>query len=511
MAEKKPIPSGGRAQIRDLLRRDLPASLVVFLAAVPLSVGIALASGAPPVAGLIAAAVGGVVVGFLGGAPLQVSGPAAGLTVLVFGFVQQFGWAVTCAITVAAGLLQILLGALRIGSWTLAFVRPVICGMLAAVGLLTILTQLPVLLGGHPSSPALSSLPSLKEQIATASASAAGLGAFTIAVILAWPRLALPRLRAVPAPLVATAAATAIAFAARVDIPRVQVGGDILSQVTVPELPTGHFAAFAAAVLALAAVGSGQSLLCAIAVDRLHRGPRANRNRELVALGLGNIASGMLGGLAMTGLIVRSSANVAAGARTHAAAVLHGFWFLIFVTGVASALEQIPLTVLAGLLIYTGYRLVQAQPLRDLAKQRETQIFAVTLVAVVALNLVAGLALGFAAAALRLLWNLAHVELRIASRDGVCRVQILGTLTFAAVPVLTKRLGDVPPGAEVDVHLAVRCLDQAGIAALGAWKESYEQAGGLVRIGGIEEIWETWIDERPDVAEEAVPDLPRTR
>ncbi|MER6873889.1 SulP family inorganic anion transporter, partial [Amycolatopsis sp. NPDC000673] len=306
-----------------VLRHDVPASLVVFLVAVPLSLGIALASGAPIVAGLIAAVVGGVVAGALGGSPLQVSGPAAGLTVLMAETISTFGWAVTCLITVLAGALQILFGLSRVARAALAISPAIVHGMLAGIGITIVLGQLHVLFGGKAQSSALENIAQLPAQIAAHHDAAALIGVLTLAILLAWPKLP-AAVRKIPGPLAAIAVATLVSLVAGMTLPRVELSGDLLQIRFAPQLPDGGWGQVAVAVVTIALIASVESLLSAVAVDKLQNGPRANLNRELIGQGAANMVSGALGGLPVTGVIVRSSTNVAAGARTRASAILHG-------------------------------------------------------------------------------------------------------------------------------------------------------------------------------------------
>ena len=306
------------------LRADVPASVVVFLVAVPLSLGIALASGAPIMAGLVAAVVGGVVAGLLGGSPLQVTGPAAGLTVVVAELVARFGWQTTCVITVGAGLLQIGFGFLRIGRYAAAIPPAVVHGMLAGIGISIALAQLHVVLGGRPEAGPWQNAAALPGRIAALHPAALAVGVVTIVLVVAWPKLA-GALRCVPGPLVAIVAATLLALAWP-QVPRVDLPGGLLDAIAFPLLPQGDWAALAGGMLTVALIASVESLLSAVAVDRMHTGPRTKVDRELLGQGAANTMSGMLGGLPVTGVIVRSSANVAAGARTRLSAVLHGVW-----------------------------------------------------------------------------------------------------------------------------------------------------------------------------------------
>ncbi|MCE9672907.1 SulP family inorganic anion transporter [Myxococcus stipitatus] len=468
---------------------DLPASLVVFLVALPLCMGIALASGAPIVSGLIAGVVGGLVVGLLGGAPLQVSGPAAGLAVMVFGFIQQMGLAMTCAAVAAAGLLQMLFGGLKVARAALAISPAVIHGMLAGIGILIVLGQVHIVLGGSPQSNAWQNVKELPEQLVGLHGPAAVLGLVTIGLMVAWPYLAKGKLKLVPAPLVAVVGATAVSVFWGADVARVELPANVFSNMQLPALPTGNWGTFVAAVLSLALVASAESLLSAVATDKMHTGPRANLDKELFAQGVANTVSGLVGGLPITGVIVRSAANIAAGAKSRASALLHGVWLLLFVTMLGSVAGLVPLTVLAGLLVVVGAKLVNMHHIRELSRRGEVLVYAVTVAGVVGINLLAGIGLGLLVAVLRLLWRLGSVQVDVAQVQGVYEVRVTGSLTFVGVPRLSTALAQVPPGATVKIDLAVDTLDHSGFEALESWSDTYRKTGGSVSMESLEEVW----------------------
>ncbi|GAA0464823.1 carbonic anhydrase [Actinoplanes capillaceus] len=476
------------SDLTQILRRDLPASIVVFLIAIPLSLGIAAASGAPLLSGLVAAVVGGLVAGALGGAPLQVSGPAAGLTVIVAGAVADFGFAGTAAIVAVAGLVQILLGASRMGRAALALSPAVVHGMLAGIGLVIALSQVHVMLGGTPQSSAWRNLRDLPGQIAAHHGAAAVLGILTVAVLVFWPRLV--RSSMLPAALVAVVSMTAIAAATGADVARVDLPDEPLAGLITPNWPDAPVREIAVAVLTIALVASVESLLSAVAVDRLHDGPRANLNRELVAQGAANTASGLLGGLPVTGVIVRSSTNVAAGARTRASAILHGVWVAVFVLLCAGLLETIPMAVLAAVLIVVGLRLVSLAQIRTYARHRELPTYLVTALGVVATDLLTGVALGMITAALLILWRLTRSEIRRVERaPGDWLVTINGTLSFVESARLTRELGGVPGGSDVDLELHLDYLDHGAYETIRDWCSAHERTGGTVRIREVHDSW----------------------
>jgi carbonic anhydrase len=469
-------------------RHDLPASLVVFLVAMPLSLGIAVASDAPITAGLIAAVVGGVVAGLLGGSPLQVSGPAAGLTLVVAGFVQQFGWAVTCAITVAAGLAQIALGLSRVARAALAISPAVVHGMLAGIGVTIALAQLHVLLGGAPGTGAWENLTGLPAQLLGVHTGEAVVGLVVLAVLLVWPLLP-AAVRAVPASLVAIVGATLLAWALSWDVARVELPGSLLDSVRLPDLPDGQWGAVALAVFTMTVIASVESLLSAVAVDQLKdRGRAADLDRELVGQGAANAVSGMLGGLPVTGVIVRSSTNVAAGARTRASAVLHGVWVLLFSLLLVGLIEQVPMAALAGLLVYVGIKLLKADDIRSARRRSELLVYVTTVASVVFLDLLMGVLIGFALSVALMLRRVVWAKLKVTRGLGTpdqWTVAVEGTLSFLSIPRLSRMLSHIPDGAPVDVELAVDFLDHATYEHLVMWRDQHEKTGGVVHIDEV--------------------------
>ncbi|TWF82478.1 carbonic anhydrase [Pseudonocardia hierapolitana] len=473
---------------RDAVRADVLASLVVFLVAVPLSLGIALASGAPLMAGLIAAVVGGVVVGLLGGSPLQVSGPAAGLTVVVAELVSRFGWQTTCLITAGAGLLQIAFGCARIARFSQAIPPAVLHGMLAGIGITIALAQLHVVLGGSPPTGAPGALAELPAQVAQARPDAVLIGAATVALLLLWPRLP-RRARVLPGALVAVGTATALALLMP-GAPRVDLPGNLLEAIELPTLlPDLPWAGIAGGMLTIALIASVESLLSAVAVDRLQSdagrwAPRANADRELIGQGAANTISGVLGGLPVTGVIVRSATNVESGARTRASTVLHGGWIAVFGIALVGVVELIPLAALAGLLVVVGLQLVKPADLRAARSHGELVVYLGTVAGVLLLNLLEGVAIGLVLAGLVMLRRAARARVRIVEPDGAepWRVIVEGTLSFLSVPALSRTLATVPAGAPVRVELVVDYLDHTAFDHLDAWTARRRASGAEVVV-----------------------------
>lgn len=470
-----------------ILRFDLPASLVVFLVAVPLSIGIAVASGAPVMAGLIAAVIGGIVAGVFGGSPLQVSGPAAGLTVVVAELVGRFGWGVTCLITVTAGVVQLLLGMSRIARQALAISPVVVHAMLAGIGVTIALQQIHVLLGSESQSSATANITSLPSSLAAANAPSIIVGLVVIALIVLWPRVP-GVVGKIPGPLVAVVAATGLSLAAGMSIPRIELPGSLIEAIALPTIPDGQWAAVATGVLTIALIASVESLLSAVAVDKMHGGIRTNLDRELLGQGGANIASGLAGGLPVTGVIVRSATNVRTGAKSRASAILHGVWVLLFSVFFISVVELVPYAALSGLLVMIGVQLVKLADIRQARRTGDIAVYAVTVAGVVLLNLLEGVLIGLALALVlvlrRLLWASVHAE-EVAGTDGQWRVVIEGSVSFLSLPRLTRVLATVPPGRTVSVEFVVDFLDHAVYDSVHDWIRQYENAGGTVTIDEI--------------------------
>ncbi len=470
------------------LKHDFPASIVVFLVAVPLSLGVAFAAGAPLLSGLISAVVGGLVASLFGGSPLQVSGPSAALTVVLADTIATHGWPVTCAITVAAGLLQILFGLSRAARAALAVSPAIVHGLLAGIGVTLVLGQLHVVLGGSARGSALANVLALPRQIATHHDQAVVIGVVTLAVLVVWPRL--PKaVRRLPAPLAAVALATGLSVATGMVLPRVDLPAGLPALGIVPRLPDGGgWGSFALAALTIALIAGLESLLSAVSVDKLRGGPRTDLDRELIGQGAANVAAGALGGFPVTGVIVRSMTNFEAGARTRASAILHCAWILAACLLLTGVLRLIPLAALAALLVYVGMKLVNRPALKEVRRHGDLPVYAVTLAGAVAVNLLTGVAAGILLALAlmlrRMIFSGIHVE-----RDGDRhRVVIEGALTFLSVPRLTRVLAEVPAHAEVTLELLVDYLDHAAFDCLRGWQRAH--AGPVT----VDEIGHPWFE-----------------
>ncbi|WEH40496.1 bifunctional SulP family inorganic anion transporter/carbonic anhydrase [Streptomyces sp. AM 2-1-1] len=501
--EKRPHspPTRGGVRLR-VTAADLSASITVFLIAVPMSLGLAVAMDAPLEAGLISAALGGIVAGLIGGTPLQVSGPSAGLTVVTAELIQVYGWRTTCAITIGAGLLQILLGSLRTARGALAVSPAIVHGTLAGIGVAIALAQLHIVLGGSPQSSAVQNALSLPEQLARISPAAPLIGALTIALLVAWPHLpgAAGRVaRKIPAALASVAVATAVAAVVAPGISRVDLPS--WRSHALPELPQGPVLALATAMFTVMLVGSLESLLAAVAVDKLAadrtaeqavKNPdmpprhvaRSDLDRELRGQGITNMLAGLLGGLPISGGAVRSSANVRAGATGRAATVLHGVWVLLATGFLVFVLEWIPLAALAALVMVVGIQMVKIAHIRNVHRHREVLVYGATITGVVGFGVLAGVAVGIATAVGMALHRLARTRISVSESDGRFLVTVRGQLTFLAVPRLSRVLNQLPQGVDAIVELDGFFMDHAAYEAIQDWRTSQVAQGGQIVFTG---------------------------
>jgi MFS superfamily sulfate permease-like transporter len=487
------------APAANTLGRDLLASVVVFLVALPLCMGISIASGLPATAGIITGIIGGLVVGFLAGSPLQVSGPAAGLSVLVFQLVEQHGIEMIGTIVFFAGVLQFIAGQLKLGQWFRAVSPAVIHGMLAGIGILILASQFHIMLDGTTLGNGIKNLFGIPGAIMSAIAEgghrlrAGEIGVLTIASIFAWSGLAPKSLKVVPAPLVGVIvgmiAAAVLGFG---DIKYVEVPENFLanalsnypslekfSRILDPQILIG--------AISIAFIASAETLLCATAVDQMHSGPRTKYDKELWAQGVGNALCGLLGVLPMTGVIVRSGANVEAGAQTRASAILHGVWLLLFAALLPAYLKYVPMSALAGVLVFTGYKLAYPKIVPTLLKfgWAEVAIYAITVATIVATNLLEGVLVGLGLSLLKLLYAFSHLKIRKDQAAMSNRVDLYldGTATLIRLPKLAAELESLQPGAEVHVHIQdLDYIDHACLDLLTNWDKQHKATGGSLKI-----------------------------
>ncbi|SHL92641.1 carbonic anhydrase [Chitinophaga jiangningensis] len=403
------------------IKGDLSAGLVVFLIAVPLCLGIALASGAPLFSGMIAGIIGGIVIGFFSGSNLSVSGPAAGLTAVVLAAITKLGaFDIFLLSIVIAGAIQLAFGLLKAGTVANYFPSNVITGMLTAIGIIIIMKQLPYAFGYDKSSESTYEFIDAENTLLAAinhiSLGATIITIVSIFIILYWSKL--PKVSVVPAPLVAVIAGILLnmAFSGSavlalgdnhlVRLPVPASFDDFLGQFTLPRFSAITNKEVWITAVTVAIVASIETLLNVEATDKLDPLKRyTSPNRELKAQGIGNIVSGLIGGLPITSVIVRSSANINAGGRTKLSTMIHGTLLLVCTALIAPFLNMIPLATLAAVLLVTGYKLCKISIFREMFKNGKYQWvpFLVTVVAIVFTDLLIGIALGMAVSVLAIL------------------------------------------------------------------------------------------------------------
>lgn len=457
-------------------RKDIPAGLVVFLVALPLCLGVALASGAPLFSGVIAGIVGGIVVSWVSGSHLSVSGPAAGLTVIVFNAIESLGgFGAFLLSVVIAGFLQIALGFLKAGIIGAFFPSAVIKGMLAAIGLILIIKQLPHATG-YDASPegdesymretAFTSFSEIEESFQLISSGATFIGVTSLLIMIAWETRLIKRcnlLQLVPAPLVVVIWGTLFNLWAAAYMPELAVNGKHL--VSLPEL--GSIENFTAQLRlpdfsywanpeiykiagTIAIIASLETLLSLEAVDKLDPHKRvAPTNRELKAQGIGNVISGLIGGLPITAVIVRSAANVNAGGQTRFSSFVHGILLLVSAIFMSQYLNMIPLACLAAILLQTGYKLAKPSLFKELYRKGWGQFlpFLITVLAILVTDLLIGIAIGMAAGIVFVLRSNFHQALTLTQNGNHYLLRLHKDVSFLNKAVLRSLLTTIPDDA----------------------------------------------------------------
>ncbi|MBG0855420.1 SulP family inorganic anion transporter [Streptomyces spinoverrucosus] len=454
------------------LGTEITASLVVFLVALPLCIGVAVASGVPAELGIISGVVGGLVVGAARGSTLQVSGPAAGLAALVAETVLEHGVAMLGVIVLFSGLLQIVLGLVKLGRMFQAISLAVVQGMLAGIGLPLMFSQLyPMADAKAPGKPFenIAGVPAWAADVVADPQAliAAGLGVVTIVLSFVWKKAPGP-VKKIPAALVAVGIGIAVAALPGVDVKTLQVG-DLADAVDVPG--PEQFAGLAdagiiGAILTFTVIASAESLFTAAAVDRMHTGPRTRYNTELIAQGAGNTVAGILGALPVTAVVARSSANVQAGAKTRISRTLHGLWLLAFALLLPQVLALIPISVLAGVLVHSGWKLLAPGEFPKMWRQDrgEFAVMTLTTLVITATALLEGVLVGLAAGVVLAALRMSQAVVRQHVEDDTAKVVVAGNATFLRLPRLIEALEQAAAAGRPRIRLdllGVTHLDHA--------------------------------------------------
>jgi MFS superfamily sulfate permease-like transporter len=434
---------------------ELRASLVVFLVALPLCLGIALASQAPLAAGIMAGIIGGIVVGMFSGSEVSVSGPAAGLTVIVATTITQLGsFELFCLSVLLAGLFQIAFGLVRAGDLGMFFPSSVIKGMLSAIGLILIMKQSPTLVGWSNGS---------------ITSGVALVGVISLLLLLAWDSFFVPRFafaRLIPGALVAVFAAVMlnalvlkgtsfeVGAKALVALPFDGSWGGFWQSLQLPDWQGLAMGGVWKTALTLAIVASLETILSLDAADKMDPLKRiSNKNRELFAQGLGNATSGLVGALPVTAVIVRTTANVSAGARFRTSAIVHGFWLLICAMFIPRYLNLIPLTTLAAVLLLVGFKLCKPALFKDQWKAGKEHFiqYVVTIVAILLTDLLVGIGVGLGLSILLNIKRYRRTAWQITQTERFAVLEFQGHATFLHKLSLSKALSALPENMNVDV------------------------------------------------------------
>ncbi|MEL6122230.1 MAG: SulP family inorganic anion transporter, partial [Bacteroidota bacterium] len=469
------------------LKNDLPASVVVFLVALPLCLGIALASGAPLFSGIIAGIVGGTIVALLSGSPLGVSGPAAGLAVIVLTAIQDLGdFQVFLVAVVLAGVFQLILGFLKAGVIGYYFPSSVIKGMLSGIGIIIILKQIPHAFG-YDADPegdfrfvqvdGENTFSELINMVNYISPGALIISVLSLAILLLWDRPFMKNLgftKIIQGPLVAVVTGVVLHLVFKnidglalnenqvVSIPVSESLAGFFNQFTFPNFSHITDPAIWTIGITLAVVASLETLLCVEATDKLDPQKRITpTNRELKAQGVGNIVSGLIGGLPITQVIVRSSANIQSGGKTKASAFIHGLMLLICAMAIPHILNLIPLSSLAAILFIVGFKLAKPSVFREMFKMGTSQSipFIVTILGIVFTDLLMGIGMGLVVAIFQILWNNYkkpfHFDPDNQSDSGPIVIHLSEDVSFLNKAGIMRTLSQVPADSHVviDGHL----------------------------------------------------------
>jgi MFS superfamily sulfate permease-like transporter len=513
-------PKTGLVGLKENWRGDLLSGFLVFLIALPLCLGISMASGFPPSAGIITAIIGGLVVSQISGSYITVNGPAAGLIVVVLSAVQELGqgnamagYRYTLAAIVVASIIQILLGLFKAGSLSSFFPSSVVHGMLAAIGIIIMTKQIHVMLGVTPEKGSLfETMAQIPHSLINLNPEIAVIGFSGLAILILWAVVKNRILKMIPAPLVVVLVGMALARYYDLEhqhmylflpdahfLPHheatvgpkflVAISDNFLSSFYLPDFSKTLSLEFWEAVISISLVGSLESLLSATAVDKLDPYKRhSNLDRDLTAVGIGNLAAGLVGGLPMIAEIVRSSANVNNGAKTSWANFFHGLLLLLFVALFPRLIHSIPLAALAALLVFTGFRLASPHSFKQVFHIGTEQLllFIVTIIGVLATDLLIGVAIGIlvklAIHLLRGVWlsNLFKIHFTQTSIDNnTVLIRLYGSAVFSNFLPLKKALANIKAGKTVIFDFTNGYLiDHTVMEFIHDFIHDYEGAGG---------------------------------
>ncbi|TSD65984.1 SulP family inorganic anion transporter [Inquilinus sp. KBS0705] len=499
------------------LKKDLPSGLVVFLVALPLCLGIALASGAPLFSGILSGIIGGIVIGTLSGSQLSVAGPAAGLTVIVLNAIATLGSYETFLLSVAiAGAFQIILGLVKAGTIANYFPSAVIEGMLAAIGIILIMKQFPHAVGydsdfegdeGFSQTDTGNTFSAILSALAKINYGAVIISAVSLLLMIYWPKV--KKLAVVPAPLMVVVCGVLLGMAFSntglalldkqfVQIPLVKSTTEFFGLFKSPNFDAIGNKQVWITAFTIAVVASLETLLSLEAVDKIDPIKRISpTNRELVAQGAGNLVSGFLGGLPMTAVIVRSSANVNSGARTKMSAIFHGFLLLVCLLAIPSLLNKIPLSCLAAILLTVGYKLARVGLFKHMWHKGLNQFipFVVTIIAVVLTDLLIGVGIGMLVGVFYILrTNLRNPYFYQIAPNGekdTIKIQLAEEVSFLNKAAIQVTLTGLPKGSNVIIDGSnSRYIDPDVLEIINNFKHNAFTKGIIVQLHDIKERYD---------------------
>jgi MFS superfamily sulfate permease-like transporter len=512
MKSNSNLPKDGFTGLKENFSSDASSGFIVFLLALPLSLGIAKASDFPPIMGLVTAIIGGIIVSLFSGSKLSIKGPAAGLIAIVASSVNEFGggelgWHLALGAMLLAGLVQISFGIFKMGKLIDFFPLSAIHGMLAAIGLIIIGKQIPVFLGIDPilskgKSPLelLASIPNFFIQL---NLKATLIGVTSLGIMLLWPFIKNHLIKKIPAPLVVLCIAIPAELYMDFQHTEPQYAlvhiGNLMDNVKWNVdfsgfQQTGIFIKF---VIMFALVGSLESLLTVKAMDMLDPFRRkSDANKDLIAIGIGNTIAAALGGLPMISEVARSSANIANGAKTRWSNFFHGFFILIFVLLASHLIELIPNTALAAMLITVGIKLTHPKEFISTFKKGQEQllIFIITILFTLGFDLLIGIGAGiFTEIIINLFYgkplkSIFKAPTEVSFTDNEYLVEISDAAVFSNFPGIKRKLEAIPPSFNVTIDLSkTHLVDHSVMENFEHFKHDYEHDGGTVTIIGLED------------------------
>lgn len=481
----------------DNLKKDFLASFVVFLVALPLCIGIAIASGLPPLAGVLSGIIGGIVVGSLSGSPLQVSGPAAGLIIIIYEIVQKYGIEALGVIVFAAGIIQIIFGLLRWGKWFRAISPAIIQGMLSGIGISILLSQFYIMLDTIPGKNTFENIYHIPGTIIHAIFTmehsthhiAACIGLLTISIIMSWKYIP-KKYRILPATLIAVIISTLIAFLWHLPIKYVNISENIFNSIhflNIEQFKTFLNWEYVIDAISIAFIASSETLLTSTAIDKMSNLYKTDYDKEIFAQGVGNSLAGLLGAIPITGVIVRSAANIEAGAQTRLSAILHGVWILLFVTTLPFIFKFIPAASLAAILVYTGFKLVNIEMGKTIygLSKGEFAIYIITILAILSTNLLEGILIGLTCGFIKNITKTMQFKIKVINNLETQNVivKIIGNLTFLRLPQIAEEIENIEPKKNIQIIFdRITVADHAVIDLLVGWSNRYIEDGGTVSI-----------------------------